>query len=317
MADLPKDISILEVGLRDGLQIEPRILATDEKLALAEHLVAAGLRDIEIGSFVSPRLVPQMADTKELAGRLSAREGVTYRALWLNLRGLRETLACPAITVDGLLSLSASEAFAQRNTNRGIDDDFTAIPGWIEAYRGAGIEADTLSVLAAFGCNFQGAIPTSDLRHLIAGAIRMCCDNGAEIRRITLCDTMGWATPLMIRRCIAAIRETWPEMIIRLHLHDTRGLAIANAQAALELGVREFETSIGGMGGCPFSGNALKAAGNLSTEDLAFLCQANDVETGLDLEALISAAHLAETLIGHDLPGKLMKSGRLILPRPD
>jgi hydroxymethylglutaryl-CoA lyase len=314
MADLPKDISILEVGLRDGLQIEPRILTTDEKIALAALLLEAGLRDIEVGSFVSPRLVPQMADTSELVRRLPAWEGVTYRALWLNLRGLREALAHPTITIDGLMSLSASEAFARRNTNRGIEDDLAAMPGWIEAYRGAGVAADTISVMAAFGCNFQGAVPPSDLRHLIARAVLMCGDNGATIRRVTLCDTMGWAAPTTVRRCIGLIRETWPDMILRLHLHDTRGLAMANAQAALELGVREFETSIGGLGGCPFSGNVLKAAGNLSTEDLAFLCQANDIETGLDIEALVRAARMAETLVGHDLPGKLMNAGLLSLP---
>jgi hydroxymethylglutaryl-CoA lyase len=314
MVDLPSRVHIMEVGPRDGLQIEPQVVATPDKLRLIDSLAAAGLTEIEIGSFVSPRLVPQMADIAELAASIVPRPGVTYRALWLNLRGLEMALATPPISVDGLLSVSASEAFSLRNTRRGIADCLADMPAWIDAYAKAGIAADTLSVMAAFGCNFQGDIAAETVVALIADCLRISAASGASITRFALADTMGWATPQSIRRTVGMVRERWPEVAIKLHLHDTRGAAVANAVAALELGVAQFESSIGGLGGCPFAGIAAGAAGNICTEDLAFVCAEMGIETGLDLDALIAAAQLAERLVGHQLPGKLMKAG--ILPRP-
>lgn len=310
MWHLPKTVHLMEVGPRDGLQIEPRILATTQKLELLDALAAAGLTEIEAGSFVNPKAVPQMADTEQVFAELRRHAGVTYRALWLNRRGLDMALASGRVDVDGRLHLTASETFVRRNTNRGIEETFAELPAWIARYREAKVAPDCLSVMAAFGCNFEGEVPVARVVGMIARAEALLREAGGALRHVALADTMGWATPDRIRAMIGAVRERWPDLALKLHLHDTRGMAMANALAALELGVREFDGSIGGLGGCPFAGNA-GAAGNICTEDLAFMCAEMGIETGLDLDALLQAANLVERWLGHPLPGKMMKGGPL------
>ena len=312
MWDLPKSVHLMEVGPRDGLQIEPTILTTGQKLELLDAIATAGVREIEVGSFVNPKAVPQMADTEEVFARLQRRPGVTYRALWLNPRGLDRAVATGKVDIDGRLQLTASEPFVKRNTNRSIDETFADIPDWIARYRAAGVTPDSLGVMAAFGCNFGGDVPVSQVVGLMARAEALLVAAGASLKHVSLADTMGWATPDRIRRMIGAVRERWPDVAIKLHLHDTRGTAMANATAALELGVREFDGSIGGLGGCPFAGHK-GAAGNICTEDLAYLCEEMGIATGIDLPALIRAAEMAERMLGHVVPGKVMKGG--LLPR--
>lgn len=312
MWDLPKTVHLMEVGPRDGLQIEPRILTADQKLELLDAIADAGIREIEVGSFVNPKAVPQMADTEEVFRRLTRRPGVTYRALWLNPRGLDRAVASGKVDLEGRLQLTASEAFVKRNTNRSIDETFADIPEWIARYRAAGVAPDSLGMMAAFGCNFEGEVPVERVVGLIARAEEMLAAAGSSLRHVSLADTMGWATPDRIRAMIGALRTRWPVLAIKLHLHDTRGTAMANALAALELGVREFDGSIGGLGGCPFAGHK-GAAGNICTEDLAYLCEEMGIETGVDLAALVRAAQLAESMLGHPVPGKVMKGG--LLPR--
>jgi len=262
MWHLPKSVHLMEVGLRDGLQIEPTILTTDQKLELLEAIAEAGVTEIEVGSFVNPRAVPQMADTEEVFARLQRRPGVAYRALWLNPRGLDRAVAVGKVDLDGRLQLTASEAFVKRNTNRSIDETFADIPAWIARYHAAGVTPDCLGVMAAFGCNFEGDVPIERVVGLIVRAEALLVEAGSSLRHVSLADTMGWATPDRIRRMIGAVRERWPDLVIKLHLHDTRGTAMANALAALEMGVREFDGSIGGLGGCPFAGHK-GAAGNI------------------------------------------------------
>jgi hydroxymethylglutaryl-CoA lyase len=312
MWNLPGTVHLMEVGPRDGLQIEPRILTVEQKLELLDAIVEAGIREIEVGSFVNPKAVPQMADTEEVFRGLKRHPGVTYRALWLNPRGLERAVATPNVDLEGRLHLTASEAFVKRNTNRSIDETFADVPEWIARFRAAGVAPDSLGMMAAFGCNFEGDVPVERVVALIARAEAMLVAAGSSLRHVSLADTMGWATPDRIRTMIDAVRTRWPDLAIKLHLHDTRGTAMANALAALQMGVREFDGSIGGLGGCPFAGHK-GAAGNICTEDLVYLCEEMGIGTGVDLPALVRAAQLAESMLGHPLPGKVMKGG--LLPR--
>lgn len=310
MSDLPASMHIMEVGPRDGLQIEPRILSADEKIRLIETLVDTGIKEIEVGSFVNPKAVPQMAGSDEIASRVTRRDGVLYRALWLNKRGLDQAIANGRIDIDGRLTLTASETFIRRNTNRSIEDTFAEMPDWIATYRQAGVEVNALGLMAAFGCNFEGVIPQAKVISLIARVEQVMKDHGCRFEYITIADTMGWANPLQVKRLVGEVRSKWPELTIKLHLHDTRGAAIANAVAAMELGVREFDSSVGGLGGCPFAGNQ-GAAGNICTEDLVFICEEMGIATDIDLDALIEAAKLAQSLVGRPLPSKVLNGGSL------
>lgn len=312
MWDLPKTVHLMEVGPRDGLQIEPTILTTDQKLELLDAIAEAGVREIEAGSFVNPKAVPQMADTEAVFRRLRRHPGVTYRALWLNPRGLDRAIAVGTVDLDGRLQLTASEAFVKRNTNRSIDETFADVPDWIARYRAAGVAPDCLGMMAAFGCNFEGDVPVDRVVSLVARAEAALLAAGSALKQVALADTMGWATPDRIRRMIGTMRDRWPDLSIKLHLHDTRGTAMANAMAALAMGVREFDGSIGGLGGCPFAGHK-GAAGNICTEDLAYMCEEMGIATGIDLPALVRAAQMAEAMLGHPVPGKVMKGG--LLPR--
>ncbi len=310
MSDLPNHVEMIEVGPRDGLQIEPRVLTTGEKLRMVDALADTGIKQIEVGSFVNPKAVPQMADTDEVFGRIDKRPGIRYRALWLNPKGLERALANGRVDMDGKLTLTASETFVQRNTNRSIEDTFSQMPAWVQTYRDAGIEADSLGVMAAFGCNFEGYVPEEKVIGLIARAMQVMDDNGCTLRNLSLADTMGWGSPGQIKSMVGKVRDKWPELRLKLHLHDTRGCAVANAVAAMEMGVAEFDAAVGGLGGCPFAGHK-GAAGNVCTEDLVFACGEMGVETGVDLDALVEAAKLTEELVGHVLPGKVMKGGTL------
>ena len=314
MTDISRDIRIIDVSPRDGLQIERTLLDVSQKVALIDMIIQAGIREIEVGSFVNPKAVPQMAMTDDVIQRIRDLPDVTYRALWLNLKGLERALGHDKLSIDGRLTLTASETFSRRNTNKGIEESFAAMLEWIDRYEAAGIGTWWLGLMAAFGCNFEGEISAEHVIGLIERTTSIIGERGGNLDRISLADTMGWANPEQIRRLISEVRTRWPDLTIRLHLHDTRGLAIANALAALELGVREFDAAIGGLGGCPFAGHK-GAAGNLCTEDLVFAAEETGWTTGADLDALIEVAREAERMVGHELPGKLMKGGSLTAAR--
>ncbi|MER9596878.1 hydroxymethylglutaryl-CoA lyase [Mesorhizobium sp. M0244] len=310
MYDLPKSVNIVEVGPRDGLQIEPKILSVDERVTMIDDLLACGFHDIEVGSFVNPKAVPQMANTDKVLEKLGRRPDVAYRVVLLNPRGLKDALATGRADVYGQISITASETFVKRNTNRSIDQTFEEFPQWIELFRAAGIDVTMIALMAAFGCNFEGYVPLEKVIGLIDRASRILDDNGAKLKHVTLADTMGWANPLQVKRTISAVRERWPDIAIKLHLHDTRGAAMANAVAAMELGVAEFDSSVGGLGGCPFAGHK-GAAGNICTEDLAYVCEEMDISTGIDLDRLREVSLRVEQLVGHPLPGKIIRGGTL------
>jgi hydroxymethylglutaryl-CoA lyase len=236
--------------------------------------------------------------------------GVDYIALWLNLQGFERALATGRLHMEASVSLTASETFLQRNQKRTMAQNLEQQRQMAAAYKAAGLSIDRGTIMSAFGCNFEGAIPVERVVSLVQDALDVASEQGDEITLFNLSDTMGWATPRGIREVVGAVRERFPQLEMSLHLHDTRGMGIANAYAGLEMGVTHFDACVGGLGGCPFAGNRA-AAGNVCTEDLVFMCNDLGIETGIDIDALVSVAKLAEEIIGHPLPGAVMAGGSL------
>ena len=310
MSDLPKSVSISEEGPREGFQIEPGPIPTARKIELIDALSETGLKRIQVASFVSPRHVPGWADADEVVDAFRREPGVAYSVLWLNERGLDRALGKEGIEMKGTISTSASETFMRNNTNRGYERNREVQKNQIDTYLAYGMPVRKASVMAAFGCNFEGAVPVSKVLEAVRDLLEIAAEKGVEIGTLSLADTMGWAQPTSIKAVVGAVREEWPDLEVALHLHDTRGMGIANAYAGLEMGVVKFDSSVAGLGGCPFA--ALKgAAGNVCTEDLVFLCEEMGIDTGVDLDALIECARLAEDIVGHPLPGSVMHGGSL------
>lgn len=310
MSDLPRRVFILEEGPREGFQIEPGPIPTARKIELIDALSDTGLQQIQIVSFVDPRRVPGMADAEEVVRGVAMRPGVAYTGLWLNERGLERAVATGRLTVRGSVTLGASDTFLKRNQDRTIAEQAAAQRAIVQRYAALGVPVTRGSLMAAFGCNDEGDIAPAKVVGLVADIIAIAEEGGARLEYVSLADTMGWATPRTVKQVVGAIRERWPDLDLALHLHDTRGLGIANAWAGLEMGVARFDAAVAGLGGCPFAANA-GAAGNVCTEDFVFLCDELGVETGVDLEKLIACARLAEDIVGHPLPGSVMKGGSL------
>jgi hydroxymethylglutaryl-CoA lyase len=285
------------VGPRDGLQNEEKILSTAEKLQLIDALGATGLTEIEVGAFVRPQNVPQMADTAEVFAGLRRRPGVIYSAIAPNVVGARRAVAAGADAVQ--VFLSATESHNRSNVNMSVEQSLANVADMGEVVCSAGIPFDAV-LSVAFGCPFEGHVPIERVLELCGRLL----DLGAE--RLTLGDTTGMAHPVLVRQVVLAFRERFPRQPLRLHLHSARGAGLANILAALEVGVAEFDSSIGGIGGCPF---APGAPGNLCTEDLTHMLHEMGITTGLDLPALMDAALLLERMLGHVVPGQTIKAG--------
>jgi hydroxymethylglutaryl-CoA lyase len=310
MSDLPAAVHINEEGPREGFQIEKGPIATARKIELIDALSRTGLDHIQIVSFVNPKAVPGMADADEVVEGITPQPGVTYTALWLNEKGFERALAHKRLSLGGSITLAASEKFSKRNQNRTAAEQLASQHRIVEMYKAAGIPVERGSIMAAFGCNFEGDVPVERVVALVRQILDVAAEHNVTLKYITLADTMAWATPLAIKRMIGRLRERWPDLDFALHLHDTRGLAIANAYAGLEMGITRYDAAVAGLGGCPFAGHA-GAAGNVCTEDLVFLCDEMGIRTGIDLDALIECAKLAEDIVGHPLPGSVMKGGTL------
>ena len=294
---LPSRVSIREVGPRDGLQNEEVILTTAQKLRLIDTLGATGLTQIEVGSFVRAQNVPQMADTPEVFAALQRRPGVIYSAIAPNLVGARRAVAAEADAIE--VFLSASESHNQSNVNMGIAQSLAAVADMAALVCGAGVAFDAV-ISVAFGCPFEGDVP---IARVIALCERLL---SLGVGQLTLGDTTGMAHPLLVQQVVLAFRERFPDRDLRLHLHSARGAGLANILAALQVGVSEFDSSLGGIGGCPF---APGAPGNLCTEDLTHMLHEMGIATGLDLPSLIDAARLLEQMLGHEVPGQTIKAG--------
>ena len=311
MADLPREIEIHEEGPREGFQIEPGPITTADKIRLIEALAETGLHHIQVCSFVSPRVVPQWSDAEQVVEGFKAKNGVHYTGLWFNETGLKRALAFQGkLTITGSISLAASDAFSRKNLNRGHAENLDAMRKQTAAHLANGVTVDRIGVMAAFGCNYQGDIAPAQVVRTLEDGLGVAREAGVDITLFSLADTMGWATPARIERLVGAVRGRWPEKKISLHLHDTRGLAVANAYEALKLGVTRFDSTVGGLGGCPYAGQK-GAAGNICTEELVLLCEEMGVHTGVDLDALIEVGRMAETIVGHPLPGELIHAGSL------
>jgi len=311
MSDLPKSVDIHEEGPREGFQIEPGPISTADKIRLIEALAETGLKHIQACSFVNPKIVPGWADAEAVIEGFKPKPGVEYTALWFNGRGLDRALAfADKLTNIGSISLSASDGFSQKNLNRSHADNLVAMRKQTALHIEKGVPVSRISVMASFGCNFQGDIEPAQVVRTIADGMAIADEYEAKIEVVSMADTMGWATPDRIERVLGDVRSRWPEMTLALHLHNTRGLAVANAHSGLKMGVRRFDATVGGLGGCPFAGQ-LGAAGNICTEELALLCEEMGIETGIDLDRLIEVGRMAEEIVGHVLPSELIHAGSL------
>lgn len=287
-------VTINEVGLRDGLQNQPVIVPTDGKLALAAALVAAGLTNFEATSFVSPKAVPQMADAAELFGRLPEKDRVDYSALVPNVKGYERARDAGVRSV--AFVLAASDTMNRKNINMSLEQTKAACCEVIRHARKDGVISRTY-ISGQFLCPFEGPIPDERIVDLAEELLR----EGAD--EVIIADPLGIANPARIDRLFRGIARRIDLGKISAHFHDTRALALANVWAALQVGVRKFDSSVGGLGGCPF---APQASGNLATEDLALMLAQCGFETGVDVEKLRAAVKLAEGLLGRPLGGRTM-----------
>jgi hydroxymethylglutaryl-CoA lyase len=297
LRQLPAQVSIREVGPRDGLQNEDIILTTDQKVRLINCLSTTGFEFIEAGAFVRPQNVPQMADTAEVFARIERQPGVLYSAIAPNAIGARRAVAAGADSVQ--VFLSASESHNKSNVNMTIEQSLAQAAEIAGIVTGAGRLFDgVLSVV--FGCPFEGDVPIERTLDLSGRLL----DLGAE--QITLGDTTGMGHPRLVQQVLLAFRERFPRAHVRLHPHSARGAGLANVLAALEVGVDRFDASVGGIGGCPF---APGAPGNICSEDLIHMLHEMGVETGINLPGLLNCARMLEGLLGHEVPGQTIKAG--------
>ncbi len=287
------EVILEEQGLRDGLQTLPMVVPTEKKLDWIARLVAAGLRRIQVASFVHPRLVPQMADAEALFAQLQKREGVIYSALVLNQKGVERALAAG---VEHLaISLSASDTHSRKNTRMTLEEAKADFRENVRLARAAGVRVRA-GIQCAFGCRYEGAIPAERVFDLIKHHL----DAGAD--EIALADSTGMAHPVQIREIISPALEICGSVPLSLHLHNTENKGLANVFAAYEAGVRQFDTAFGGLGGCPFIPGA---TGNIATEDTVHFFQQMGVETGIDWQQVAVISREVEAMMGTRLSGAL------------
>ncbi|MEO8064942.1 MAG: hydroxymethylglutaryl-CoA lyase [Pseudomonadota bacterium] len=291
-------IEIVEVGPRDGLQSESQMLPTAVKVEFVQRLLGAGLRRIEIASFVNPKRVPQMADAEAMfTGLAGAAPQSRFIGLVLNRKGFERAQAAGCTEVG--MAIAASESFSQRNQGMSVDE---GIESWLDIAslaHAAGIRAQ-ITISTAFGCPFEGEVPVTHVRDI---AERLAAGNPDEI---AVADTIGVAVPTQVTELIGALRTALPNVRLRAHFHNTRNTGLANAYAAVEAGVLALDASCGGIGGCPF---APAATGNIPTEDLIYMLHRMGVRTGVDLPALLDTSKWLQSALNHAVPGMLVKAG--------
>jgi hydroxymethylglutaryl-CoA lyase len=297
MGELPASVSIREVGPRDGLQNEDPV-PTEAKVRLLDALGRTGVRRIEAVSFVHPKAIPQMADADEVWAKATRVDGVRYSALVPNSRGAQRALAAGFTEVE--VVVSASDTHNRRNVNRSTAESLDDIGLLIEELHLAGATAEVI-ISTSFGCPYEGDIEPAR----VAGIVDRVVADGAD--RVSFGDTTGMATPRRVRDVVTAVRERHPDLPLLLHFHNTRGTALANILTALELGITEYDASVGGLGGCPYAGPG--ATGNVATEEVVHMLHDMGIRTGIDLDALIEAAVLAEEIVGRRLPSGVLRAG--------
>ena len=296
-SDADRFVLVTEVGTRDGFQSEKVFIPTETKADLINALIDAGVTSFEATSFVSPRAVPQMADASEVMARIHRKPGVRLTALVPNARGAERAAAAH---VDMMACfVSASETHTKANLNKSIDQALADFAEMAPIAKEHGILLRG-AIATAFGCPFEGNVAIDSVLKITEAYLK----GGAT--RITIADTTGMATPPVVTRVTEAVQQRFPGAILAHHFHNTRGIGLANVMVGLGLGIREFESSFGGLGGCPF---APGATGNICTEDLVYLLHESGYETGIDLDALAAVARRVQDVMQRELPGQYMKSG--------
>ena len=294
--DAPPFVTVYEVGPRDGLQNEAAMIPTADKVAFINQLSATGLRQIEITSFVNPRWIPQLADAPQVARQIERKPGVRYSCLVPNGRGLQSALEAGMDEI--AVFLSASETHNKKNINKTIAETLVAFEEVIAPAKAAGARVRAY-VSTVFGCPYEGPVDEGRV-------VSLCQElHGRGAYQISLGDTIGVGTPRQVGRVVEEVLKVVPQDEVALHFHDTRGTALANVVVGLQLGIATFDSSVGGLGGCPY---APGASGNLATEDLVYLLHGMGVETGIDLDMLVDVSTQMATLLGHEPPSKYYKA---------
>ncbi|AEI82868.1 hydroxymethylglutaryl-CoA lyase MvaB (plasmid) [Cupriavidus necator N-1] len=298
LPNAPRRVSINEVSVRDGFQIEPEFVPTEEKIALIDQLSNTGLARIEITSFVSPKAIPNLRDAEAVARRIRRNPAVVYTALVPNVRGCERALDCALDEIN--LVMSASETHNLANMRMRCEQSLAQFAEVMQLARAGGLRASGC-VATAFGCPFEGAIAPERVKWAAGRYLDLGMDS------ITLADTTGMADPRQVSALAESFLRWFPGVPLTLHFHNTRGMGLANVMAGLAAGVDSFDASLGGLGGCPF---APGATGNISTEDLVHMLEAAGIDTGVDLDRLLGAARGLPGLVGHDISGQVVKAGK-------
>ena len=299
-----KAIEIVEVGPRDGLQSESQVLPTRAKVEFVRRLERAGLRRIEVASFVNPKRVPQMADAEAVLAELGPAPGSRHIGLVLNRKGFERARAAGCGEVG--MAIASTESFSQRNQGCSVDDGVAVWLEISEAARSAGMRAQ-VTISTAFGCPFEGEVPAA---RVVALAEKLSAGAPDEI---AIADTIGVAVPSQVTELVAALRSSLPRVKLRAHFHNTRNTGLANAYAATEAGIRALDSSCGGIGGCPF---APAATGNIPTEDLIYMLHRMGFDTGVDLPALLETSKWLQHTLDHAVPGMVVKAGLFPARKP-
>jgi hydroxymethylglutaryl-CoA lyase len=292
---LPDRVNLIEVGTRDGFQAESKPIPTDLKVETIEALAQAGVRHIQVTSFVHPKWVPQMADAEEVCRRIPALPEVRYRALALNRKGVERAHAAGITRLD--LSVSVSDTHSHKNANVSVDEALRNLKEMVDLARQEDMEV-RVGLQCVFGCAYEGPIPSERILDMTEELLSMKAD------MISLADTTGMANPLQIKQLLSQLLPMIGETPLVLHLHDTRGTGLANLTAALECGVNWFDTALAGLGGCPFIPGA---TGNIATEDTLYLLHSMGIETGIDLAGVAACSQRLEQFLGRPLPGKMYR----------
>ncbi len=291
-------IHIQEVGVRDGFQSEPVFIPTDVKVALIDELSATGLARIEVTAFVSPKAVPALRDAAEVLARITRAPGVVYTALVPNARGAEAAVAARVDEIN--IFMSASESHNLANVNKSTDASFAAFGDVMKSVAGAGVAVNG-AISVSFGCPFEGEVKPGRVIRFVERYLEL------GVVGVALADTTGMANPAQVRTLTEQIYARFPGIDLTLHFHNTRGMGLANVLAGLQAGCRRYDASLGGLGGCPF---APGATGNICTEDLVHMLWAMGHDTGVDLGKLLAAARKLPAIVGHDVPGQVVKAGR-------
>jgi hydroxymethylglutaryl-CoA lyase len=294
----PRNITIVEVGTRDGFQNEKQFIPTDKKIEIVNALSETGLKNIQVTAFVHPKAIPQLADADEVLSKIERFPGISYRVLAPNLKGVQRAIPLKPDKIN--LMMSVTESHSLSNANRSIGESFKDFKRIVPEIQNAGISVIG-GMACALGCPFEGRVPVQQLEGIVDQYIAI------GVKNIGIADTMGVANPQLVYDVVSHLKKKYPEIHWNMHFHNNRDLALANTLAAIEAGVTEFDTAIGGLGGCPYAPNA---AGNISTEDMVNMMDEMGIDTGIDLDALLTVAEMIKKAVLHPLNSAIIKSGK-------